>query len=160
MPREDNARYLRPSKREYYLSLALEAARRSTCMVRKYGCIIVSPDDRIIATGYNGSPAGYINCIDARKCRRGNAPRYTDYENCVSVHAEQNALTMADFAKMKGGTIYLACLEWSDESLSWQIDRNPLPCYICRKMLQNSGLSTFANNSCEIPVNDLGGSHA
>ena len=50
----------RVSKEEYYLDIALSVSKRSTCLKRHYGCIIVK-NDQIIATGYNGSARGEIN---------------------------------------------------------------------------------------------------
>jgi hypothetical protein len=51
----------RPSKDEYYLGIAQAVAKRSTCIRRQYGAVIVK-DDRIISTGYNGSARGEDNC--------------------------------------------------------------------------------------------------
>ena len=47
----------RVSKRQYYLDIAAEVARRSTCLRRQYGAVIVK-NDEIVATGYNGAPRG------------------------------------------------------------------------------------------------------
>ena len=55
----------RISKDEYYLQIALAVSKRSTCLKRRYGCVIVK-NDEIIATGYNGSARGETNC-----CERG-----------------------------------------------------------------------------------------
>lgn len=60
----------RPSKEEYYFSLALAVAMRSTCLRRKYGAVIVK-DDRIISTGYNGAARGEQNCTDVGRPRGG-----------------------------------------------------------------------------------------
>lgn len=76
----------RITKDEYYLGIALAVSKRSTCIKRHYGCVIVK-DDIIIATGYNGSPRGEENCCDRGTCKRANAERYSGYESCDSVHA-------------------------------------------------------------------------
>lgn len=47
----------RLDKIRYYLNIAKAVALRSTCLHKRYGAVIVK-DDRIIATGYNGSPRG------------------------------------------------------------------------------------------------------
>lgn len=151
----EESRYYRLGKDKYFLNIALEVAKRSTCIRRKYGCVIVSKEGRIIATGFNGSPSGFLNCTDTRKCFREKAERYTNYEDCVAIHAEQNALTMANFQSMKEGKVYLACLAWDSKELLWKIDKNPLPCFICRKMLQNSGLKLFRNMLQEIDIDNL-----
>jgi hypothetical protein len=53
----------RPPKIKYYLNIAREVARRSTCLRRHFGTIIVK-EGQIIATGYTGAPRGAPNCID------------------------------------------------------------------------------------------------
>ena len=58
---------MRISKEEYYLDIALAVAKRSTCLRRCYGAIIVK-NDEIIATGYNGAPRGSKNCTDVGSC--------------------------------------------------------------------------------------------
>ena len=60
---------MRQSKHKYYLDIAAEVAKRSTCLRRQYGAIIVN-NDEIIATGYNGAPRGEENCCDKGYCWR------------------------------------------------------------------------------------------
>ncbi len=98
----------RPEWTEYFLDIARSVGRRSTCLRRKYGAIIVK-DKIIISTGYNGAPRGEANCIDTGICERErlNVPKGQNYELCVAVHAEQNAIINADPVKMKGSTIYI-----------------------------------------------------
>lgn len=146
----------RISKDEYYLGIALAVSKRSTCLKRHYGCVIVN-DDIIIATGYNGSPRGEKNCCDIGKCKRENAERYSDYTNCNAVHAEQNAIIAAQRKNMIGGTVYLACEEVVDveakiEGISsigkrqeYIEDKNPIPCNICLNMLKNAGIVRIVN---------------
>lgn len=65
----------RISKDEYYLNIARSVSKRSTCLKRRYGCVIVK-DDEIIATGYNGSPRGELNCCDIyEECPRKDVPQ-------------------------------------------------------------------------------------
>ena len=101
----------RQEKDIYYLDIALKVAARSTCLKRKYGCIIVK-NDEIIATGYNGSSRGEENCCDNGKCKRKDSERYTGYESCPAVHAEQNAMLEVSRKDMIGATLYLACEEY------------------------------------------------
>ena len=129
----------RPSKDEYYLGIALAVSKRSNCLRRHYGAVIVK-NDEIISTGYNGSPRGEINCCDIGQCKRPNADRYTSYEDCCSVHAEQNAMISASRNEMIGATLYLSC-----ETLingKWIIDNkeNVRPCPLCERMIKNSGI--------------------
>ena len=60
---------MRPSKNEYYLDIARAVARRSTCLRRQYGVVIVNHDE-IIATGYNGAPRGDEDCLYNGICWR------------------------------------------------------------------------------------------
>lgn len=59
----------RPSKHEYYMGIALQVAKRGTCLRRNYGAVIVK-NDQIISTGYTGAPRGVQNCIDIGHCPR------------------------------------------------------------------------------------------
>lgn len=56
----DNQR-LRPNWDQYFMQLASLAARRSNCMKRRVGCVIVR-ERRVISTGYNGTPRNLRNC--------------------------------------------------------------------------------------------------
>lgn len=144
----------RPSKDEYYLNIALAVSKRGTCLKRHYGCVIVK-DDVIVATGYNGSPRGEENCCDRGSCKRADAARYTGYENCDSVHAEQNAIIAASHQQLRDATLYLACESYgldveesgrrSEDVRGYVEDMNPVPCPICRRMIKNSGICRVVN---------------
>lgn len=145
--------FKRPDKEKYYLDIALAVSKRSTCLRRHYGCVIVK-DDVIVATGYNGSPRGEVNCCDCGVCQRADAERYSGYEQCPAVHAEQNALLAVDRAHSQGATMYLACEEldyytYPDGSyeLKWSEDKYPQPCNICKLMIQNAGIDKVINRS-------------
>ena len=149
----------RPSKDGYYLDIALAVSKRGTCLKRHYGCVIVK-DDIIVATGYNGSPRGQENCCDRGTCKRASAERYTSYEQCDSVHAEQNALMAASFQQLQGATLYLACEEyglnneksamWEEDIYDFHEDKNPIPCPLCTRMLRNSGIIRVVNRRGDI----------
>lgn len=139
----------RISKDEYYLGIALAVSKRSTCLKRHYGCVIVK-DDIIIATGYNGSVRGEENCCDRGTCKRVNEPRYSGYENCDSVHAEQNALIATSRERLIDATVYLACEGKDGYYFPWIEDINPVPCGICARMLKNAGVKRIVNRSGEV----------
>lgn len=124
---------MRLSKRDYYLHLAGEAAIRSTCLRRQYGAILVK-DDRVISTGYNGSPRGEANCCDVGMCWRqqNNIPHGQQYEQCVAIHAEDNCITSAGREAI-GATLYLA---------GWENGKPipAVPCMMCRRKIKNSGI--------------------
>lgn len=130
---------MRIDKDSYYLNIAKAVAARSTCLRRQYGAVIVSGDE-IIATGYNGSPRGELNCCDVGECycEKHSSPvderaakHGGQYGACVAVHAEQNAIISAARRDMRGATLYLACL---DEPI------DPAPCNYCDRMIKNAGI--------------------
>ncbi len=112
-----------------FMDMAKLVSSWSTCVRngRKVGSVIVK-DKRIMATGYNGAPAGVINCEEKGYCLRDKMgiESGTRHEFCYATHAEQNALVQA--AKMgisvDGATIYIT----------------HQPCSICTKLLINAGI--------------------
>ena len=138
----------RISKDDYYLDIALTVSKRSTCLKRHYGCVIVK-NDEIIATGYNGSPRGEKNCCELGICKRMDKEHNSgDYSDCHSVHAEQNAMLEAARKDMIGATMYLAGEEDDCplEGLSnWTEVKDATPCPICERMIRNSGIERVIN---------------
>jgi len=116
----------RPSWNEYFMSIANMVAKRSTCLRRQVGAILVK-EKRILATGYNGAPAGLRHCEEVG-CLRINSsvPSGTRHELCRGLHAEQNAIIQAAYhgISIAGSTLY--CTN--------------KPCVICSKMLINAGI--------------------
>lgn len=98
-----NPERLRPSWDTYFMHLSDLAARRSNCMKRRVGCILVK-DSRIVATGYNGTPRGLRNCNEGG-CGRcnGNAPCGMGLDRCLCMHAEENALLEAGRSRVDFG---------------------------------------------------------
>ena len=122
-----NSMHKRPSWDEYFLDVAGLVARRSTCLRRNVGAILVK-DKRILATGYNGAPAGLKHCLDIGCLRQKlNIPSGQRHELCRALHAEQNALIQASLygISVKGSKLYATCQ----------------PCVICAKMLINAGIA-------------------
>ena len=120
----------------YFLDIAKVVSKRSTCIRRKYGAVLVN-DQIIISTGYNGAARGETNCIDSNLCYREemNVPKGERYELCVAVHAEQNALINADPNKMKNATLYIAGFN-ADGSVA-----DSTPCLLCQRMIKNAGIA-------------------
>lgn len=56
-----NNERLRPNWDQYFMQLASLAAQRSNCMKRRVGCVLVR-ENRVISTGYNGTPRNLQNC--------------------------------------------------------------------------------------------------
>ena len=128
----------RISKDEYYLGIAREVARRSTCYRRSIGALIVR-DDQIISTGYAGAPRKTKDCYEHQNCLRDmlDIPHGSRYELCRSVHAEQNSIINAARAgvSLLGGDMYIHGSESGGGAVI-----NALPCFICKKMIVNAGL--------------------
>lgn len=135
--------YDRPNKNQYYLNIAKAVAKRSTCLRRQYGAIIVK-NDEIIATGYNGAARGEPNCCDQGICWReaNGIPHGQQYEKCVAVHAEQNAIISAARKDMIGSTMYLYGEE-NGTVLKAQ------PCEICSKLIRNAGIEFVITSNPE-----------
>ncbi|MCQ9207922.1 MAG: cytidine/deoxycytidylate deaminase family protein [Omnitrophica bacterium] len=117
---------LRPSWDEYFLGIARFVSKRSTCLRRKVGALIVK-DRRILATGYNGTPSGITHCAKLGCLRRKlNIPSGQRHELCRGLHAEQNVLLQAALygISLKESTIYIT----------------NQPCIICAKMIINAGI--------------------
>ena len=125
----------RINKDTYYLNIAEEVAKRSTCLKRKYGAVIVN-NDEIISTGYNGAPRGCMNCSDIGECLRIelNIPSKQRYELCKSVHAEMNAIISASRKDMIGATLYLVGIDPDGQY------HNSTCCDMCKKIILNAGI--------------------
>ncbi|MBN2831303.1 MAG: cytidine/deoxycytidylate deaminase family protein [Candidatus Omnitrophica bacterium] len=116
----------RPSWDEYFIEVAKLVAKRSTCLRRSVGVVLVK-DKRILATGYNGAPRGLKHCIDIGCMRQKlKIPSGERHELCRALHAEQNVLIQAALygISVKGSSLYAT----------------NQPCIICAKMLINAGI--------------------
>ena len=127
----------RKDKINYYLDIADAVTKRSTCLRRQYGAIIVR-NDEIISTGYNGAPRGRKNCMDINACKRDalNIPSGERYELCRSVHAEANAIISAARKDVIGGTLYLA----GHNAKTGELLTDTTPCAMCRRLIINAGI--------------------
>ena len=132
---------MRPTKEEYYMSIAKAVSARSTCIRAKVGTIIVK-DDIIISTGYVGSARGQINCCDVGVCERdrlGLKPGER-YELCNSVHSELNSLLNAARSgqSVVGGTMYIYF-----ERLDGRKEMHGGPCVMCSRIIKNAGIADW-----------------
>jgi dCMP deaminase len=115
----------RPSWDEYFMDITSRVAGRSTCLRRHTGALLVK-DKRILATGYNGVPAGLAHCeeVGCLREQRGIASG-SHHELCRGIHAEQNAVIQAarHGIPIDGATVY----------------STHQPCVLCAKILINAG---------------------
>ncbi len=127
----------RRDKINYYLDIADAVSRRSTCLRRIYGAIIVN-NDEIVSTGYVGAPRGRKNCSDMGNCIRTELgiPRGQRYELCRSVHAEANAIISASREQMIGATLYLC----GRNLPGGDYVQNPSCCSMCKRLVINAGI--------------------
>ena len=137
---------LRTDKENYYLDIADTVSRRSTCLRRMYGAIIVL-NDEIISTGYNGAPRGRINCSDAGRCARVEMkiPSGERYELCRSVHAEANAIISASRRDMIGSVLYLV----GRDAQTKELLHDATSCAMCRRLIINAGIEKVIIRSSE-----------
>ncbi|TRO82624.1 deoxycytidylate deaminase [Desulfuromonas acetexigens] len=116
----------RPSWEEYFMEIACLVARRSTCLRRQVGAVMVKGKN-ILATGYNGTPSGITHCEQAGCLRQQlNVPSGERHELCRGLHAEQNAIIQAAKHGINIADATLYCTN--------------SPCIICSKMLINAGV--------------------
>jgi len=122
-------RLTRPGSDEYFLKIASVVAERSTCRRHHIGAVAVK-DKHILATGYNGAPSGFKDCLELG-CLRDemNIPSGTRQEICRGIHAEQNVIIQATLhgVSLEGSTIYAT----------------HTPCVLCSKMLVNARIKRF-----------------
>lgn len=122
-----------------YLRWALAGAEIfSTCSKAQYLAIIVDRFGTVAATGYNGSPSGWDHCTDGACPRAPQATQGGSYSNCISVHAEANALIRVSPRDCERGTIYIG----------------GLPCWDCAKLIIGAGLTRVVYLEGRRPVDE------
>ncbi|MCP4682728.1 MAG: cytidine deaminase [Desulfobacterales bacterium] len=131
----------RPSWPEYFMTITKVVAMRSTCLRRHVGAVLVK-EKRILATGYNGAPAGLRHCEELGCLRKdGSIPSGERHELCRGLHGEQNAIIQAAYhgISIVGSTLF--CTN--------------KPCVICSKMIINAGIKKiFYEAGYDDPLSD------
>lgn len=116
----------RPAWDEYFLDIAKLVSRRSTCLRRRVGAVLVK-GTRILTTGYNGAPVGLRHCEETGCLREKlKVPSGERHELCRGLHAEENAIIQAACygVSISGATLYAT----------------HQPCCPCAKSLINAGI--------------------
>ncbi|MCG0275757.1 MAG: dCMP deaminase family protein [Thermosediminibacteraceae bacterium] len=117
---------IRPPWDDYFMEIARVVAKRSTCLRRSVGAVVVL-EKRILTTGYNGAPTNLAHCQEVGCLReKMGIPAGERHELCRGLHAEQNAIIQAAIwgISIKGATLYVT----------------HQPCALCAKMLINAGV--------------------
>lgn len=129
---EFSKKQVRPEWDPYFMGIAKVVALRSNCIKRKVAAVIVR-DQRIISTGYNGTPRGVKNCSE------GGCPRCNNIdasgkglEECLCSHAEENAIVQSAYhgVAIKESVLYTTFS----------------PCLMCTKMIINAGIKEVVYN--------------
>lgn len=120
----------RPSRTQWAMEVALCTARRSTCLRRAVGCVLLNDRGHVLATGYNGVAAGLPHCNQEvpatgeypHACDGAHSASGTNLDGCQAIHAEQNALLQC---RDVYGIAECIC--------------TTAPCMTCTKLLLNTG---------------------
>ena len=113
----------KPPFDDIYMELAVNLAKRSHCIKRHVGAVLVK-DTRIISIGYNGPPSGTHNCDD--EWPTAGCPRDSKGGCSLAIHAEQNAILypVKNQTSVEGATLYV--------TLS--------PCLACSRIIYSMGI--------------------
>ncbi len=107
----------RPTLDEVFMQVAEVMAQRSTCLKRHVGAVLVSPDNHIVSSGYNGAPK---NC---RHCTQDGCILGPTGSCLRAVHSELNALLRAGYRARKATMYCTLC-----------------PCFACATAMINAGV--------------------
>jgi len=127
--KKDDCTAERPDWDSYFMEIAAVVSKRSTCLRRKVGALLVL-NKRILSTGYNGAPGGLSHCAEVGCIREQlKVPSGERHELCRGLHAEQNAIIQAAVhgVAIEGAVLY--CTHY--------------PCAVCAKMLVNAGIRSL-----------------
>ncbi len=115
----------RPEFKDIFMELAVNLAKRSHCIKRHVGAVLVK-ETRIISIGYNGPPSGTHNCDE--EFPESGCAKDSKGSCSLAIHAEQNAILYAvkNNASVEGSTLYV--------TLS--------PCLACARIIYSMGIES------------------
>jgi len=115
-----------------FLKIAHEVGQGSKCISKKVWALIVR-DNRILSSGYNGTPSGYVNCSDYFNWEY--TKEHHDWSAKFEIHSEMNAIVWAarQGISIEGGTMYVMYE----------------PCFQCTKNIVAAGIKkiVYGNSS-------------
>ncbi len=150
---------VRPCWDSYFMRLAFLASTRSNCMKRRVGAVLVK-DNRVVSTGYNGTPRGILNCMDGGCLRCNSNSRCGEgLDLCLCMHAEENSLLEAGVGRAENCTIYTTsfpCLQCTKRIIQLRV-KEVVYCDgyatdgMSTKLLRSVGINLRAHNRDVIP---------
>lgn len=141
MPKLKQAKTSRLSWDEFFMNMAILAAKRTACRYVEAGAVFVDKHHRIISVGYNGPTEGDYHCIDVGCAKVDGDPQTKELKRCRGAHAEMNGIMNAvDTSRLRGATLYSATF----------------PCYDCMKSLNNAGVKEIVYFEEYIRIKDGG----
>ncbi len=150
---EETLPYQRPHWDDYFMEICDTVAKRATCGRGRSGCVIAK-DNRILVTGYVGSPAGLPHCDEVgHQLKRMIHEDGSETQHCVrTVHAEQNAICQAakNGISIEGATLY--CRMTPCRTCAMLIINCGIRRVVCQRRYHDSSdsLSMFAQAGVEI----------
>lgn len=150
---DNQSEYVRPSWDDYFMEICRTVAKRATCDRGRSGCIIAK-NNRILVTGYVGSPAGLPHCDEVgHMLKKMIHEDGTVTQHCVrTVHAEQNAICQAakNGISIDGATLY--CKMTPCRTCSMLIINCGIKRVVCEKRYHDSAdsLAMFAQAGVEV----------
>lgn len=128
----------------YYLQIADAVSRKSKCLKKHYGAVIVK-NDEILSTGFNGSARKEPHCTTCTKIDLDKD--MAEYETCPAIHAEMNAIISAARRDMIGATLYLSGRDACGCTEEIGLPVAAEPCEICLRLIKNAGIDHVVNSN-------------
>jgi dCMP deaminase len=89
----------RDTRDEWAMTIAIVTSKRSTCLRRRVGAVLLNERGHLLASGYNGVASGLPHCNEIgssslypHACSGARAKSGEQLDRCGAIHAEQNAL--------------------------------------------------------------------
>ena len=111
--------------RKAFINIAKNISELSSCVQYKVGAILVK-DGRILSTGYNGTPPGFINCNEYFSSGKPSREEHAKFSEETEIHGELNAILFAarNGISIEGSVLYVTLH----------------PCKHCLKMICAAGI--------------------
>lgn len=138
----------------YFFTLALVASSRSDCTRRQIGTVVVSPDNRVLSTGYNSPPPGIKSTVQEYKeihgcypgadfgcCKGVMSPVGSSYDSCRFIHSEASALMFLGQREARNYDHIILYLAGRNGQTGELVTSDP--CINCAKLIQSFNVSAI-----------------